>query len=124
MNMNSTKKLFRFGAVSAAVYLGLLATPSQAAGVADGVSQRTVTFGDLNLGSPQGIAVLYSRLKNAARTVCEQDSIEINSVRDVWEAKRCQKAALDRAVLTINSPPLSQLHASKTGVASAQLASK
>src|SRR3984885_12752754 len=124
MNMNSTKKLFRFGAVSAAVYLSLLATASQAAGVDNGVSQTTVTFADLNLGSPQAIAVLYSRLKNASRAVCEEDPIDIRQIREVWEASRCKKMALDRAVLKINSPALSQLHASKTGVAPAQLASK
>ena len=121
--MNSTKKLFRFGALSAAVYLSLLATPSQAAGVDNVVLQTTVTFADLNLGSPQGLAVLYSRLKNAARAVCE-DPIGIRQIREVWEASRCKKTALDRAVLKINLPALSQLHASRTGVAPAQLASK
>jgi UrcA family protein len=123
MNMSSTKKLFRFGAVSAAVYLSLLAIPSQAAEVASGVSQTTVTFADLNLGSPQGLAVLYSRLKNAAQAVCE-DQIENRKIGPVLEARRCKKAALDSAVLKINSPALSQLHASRTGWVPAQLAAK
>jgi len=83
--------------------------------VADGFDapQITVKFGDLNISSPQGAAVLYGRIKSAANSVCtkfdgsgveayQQRSSFINN--EMWDA-----------VTRVNAPALSALYGAKTG---------
>ena len=55
-----------FGAVAS----GLTALPA----VADSLDppRMSVRYGDLNVDSPEGAAVLYVRIQNAARNVCLQ----------------------------------------------------
>jgi UrcA family protein len=114
MIMNSTKTLSTMGAALLAAYLSVLGAPAQAADVNDRMPRSAVSFADLNIGSPQGIATLYSRLTDAARSVCG----DMNGSRllvEVLGRESCQKEALQRAVLKANMPALTNLYAQKSG---------
>jgi UrcA family protein len=76
--------------------------------------QRTVSFADLDITHPAGVAVLYQRIRAAAREVCRA-SIE----RDLTSAKlsrSCVQDAIARAVDEVNTPTLSQYHETATGL--------
>jgi UrcA family protein len=93
---------------------GLLALAGIAGGgmaQADEPSQsltKIVAYGDLNLESPQGAQVLYSRLRNAARSVCTplegRDLVQLHS----WQT--CFNHAVDSAVVEVNKALVSALH--------------
>jgi UrcA family protein len=81
--------------------LDAVAAPSV---LSDEYPSQVVKFGDLNLRSSQGAAVLYARIKLAARAVCappyyselEQRSISI----------KCQHETISRAVSDVHAPAL------------------
>jgi len=77
-------------------------------------AQVTVSFADVNLSSPPGIATLYARLQGAAREVCgsEPQTREF-TIHGAWA--RCVGAALDDAVAQIHSAELAALHAKRSG---------
>ena len=72
---------------------------------------RTVRFGDLNLESHDGVAVLYSRIKSAARVVCEPAIFSTSST--YLRQRRCEKRAIGQALLDVGSAQLTSLHLSK-----------
>jgi UrcA family protein len=82
-----------------------------AAQPADRLTKR-VTYGDLNLESPEGAKALYSRLRYAAREVCSPFESKELSRRDMWQA--CVSGALESAVAKINKPLVSALHNQST----------
>jgi UrcA family protein len=68
-----------------------------------------VSYGDLDLGSAQGIHTLYSRIATAAGHVCPfQDAKDLERVAYF---KACRDAAIARAVGEIKSPQLAAVHA-------------
>jgi UrcA family protein len=69
---------------------------------------KTVSYGDLNLESPQGASVLYARLRQAAREVCSPLDNRGLSFQTTWQS--CVNHALTSAVTQINKPNVSALH--------------
>ena len=73
----------------------------------------TVGYAELNISNPQGLAVLYTRIKSAARSVCGYDPSpkELSRAR---VSKACYLSAVDDAVRQINRPTLTALHRAKS----------
>lgn len=59
------------------------------------VERQTVRFDDLDLRRPAGLAVLHSRLRSAASSVCGGFD---SGVRGSKAKKECRTSALERAV--------------------------
>ena len=72
----------------------------------------SVKYGDLNVQTRAGAAVLHRRLTAAARSVCPD--IHERDLRAASIARACVDQAVDRAVAAIGQPQLAQLHASLT----------
>jgi UrcA family protein len=90
---------------------------------ADAVSQVRVTFADVNLSNPQGIATLYTRLQRAAAEVCG-GAPDIRELERHTAWSKCVRAALDDAVVQVHSMGLAALHAKRVGRTSQLLAAK
>ena len=77
------------------------------------VPHKVVHFKGLNLSSSEGAALLYGRIKDAAREVCgERDRFILSQSHAI---KICMNDAVSRAVAEINSPVLTSLYQAKTG---------
>lgn len=69
----------------------------------------TVRFADLNLESPEGARVLYSRIRTAAESLCgEQFSLWDGNRSREW--KDCYRDTIERAVVQLNRPTLTAMH--------------
>lgn len=114
--MNTMITVSRFRTVIAAALVGAVASGfAILPAVADSsdVPQYTVKFGDLNISSPEGAAVLYARIKFAAKIVCsEYDSGGFEFAMERWV---CINQAILRAVTKVNAPALSAVYSAKTG---------
>jgi len=82
------------------------------AGSPDQVLQRTVRFADLDINHPAGAAVLYQRIRAAAREVCRPTSERDLAVAEL--TRSCVRDAIARAVTEVNAPKLSQYHETET----------
>ena len=80
------------------------ANPSQ-----DEAPRQAVALADLNLGSPEGVATLYRRIRSAAKQVCAYPP-DFRQLSDVRDSDACKALAVDRAVLQLNIPALHALH--------------
>jgi UrcA family protein len=74
-----------------------------------------VSFSDLDLSKPAGTRVLYKRITNAARQVCQPLARRDLSLMPLW--RDCYAEAVARAVAAINRPNLTALQRSRTGAA-------
>jgi len=75
--------------------------------------QLTVKYADLNLASTQGAAVLYARIRQAAKNVCLQFA---GGGLDVYQQRAvCINQAIAGAVSHVNAPALSALYRAKAG---------
>jgi UrcA family protein len=63
---------------------------------AEGVRTKTVTVGDLNLAKPEGQATLQTRIRAAARAVCEGG--DLRDVRAFHERDACMANAIEGAM--------------------------
>ncbi len=120
--MNTTKATFRNGfdarpLILTALAAACLAVASPAVQAAekspDFKSVKTVQFGDLNLGNPQGVERLYRRIVAAAQQVC--DSRQGRSLQAQVQDSICTKQSIAHAVAAVGQPALSALHAGRTG---------
>jgi UrcA family protein len=69
---------------------------------------RVVSYGDLDLRSNAGVATLYSRIRSAAREVCEPlDDVMIKLLRAKYD---CRTDAVARAVAKVDSPALTNYY--------------
>jgi UrcA family protein len=83
------------------------------------VAHKVVSFRDLNLNSPEGVAVLYRRINNAAYEVCgDPDRFDLSELK----LQICVKDAVSRAVAQVNSAMLTNLYQAKTGKANTKIA--
>jgi UrcA family protein len=99
--------------VLAAAPITMLASVAPAHESADAPAHMTVSYADLNLNSDAGIAVLYKRLRHAARQVCgDGDTTSLSRGRD---QTNCINNAMSQAVAQVNSPILTSLNEAKTG---------
>jgi UrcA family protein len=99
-------KSIKFLLPLAAVALSGLATASSRQ-----VESRVVQFGDLNLDSRAGVAVLHKRIRNAAESVCGNINTRSFGLRDAYE--QCVAEAVAQGVTSVGNPNLSNFHASK-----------
>jgi UrcA family protein len=78
----------------------------------DGLRTQVVGFADLNLQSPQGIRILYARIRTAAQEVCEPAYFLVGQSNvGQW---RCQKRAIEQAVAAVRSTSLTAFQMSST----------
>ena len=68
---------------------------------AGGAPSVVVKFGDLDLSHPEEAAMLYSRLRHAARTVCPASST-LRDLNRLEIARACYNDALARAVHSVD----------------------
>jgi UrcA family protein len=114
---SSTRKGFDFrilvltGVVAACLHPALVRA-ADAARDSDPV-KKTVTYADLNLANPRGVERLYGRIVSAAHDVCESSGDRSMVARLL--AVTCTRDAINHAVAAVNQPPLTALHAQKTG---------
>lgn len=79
----------------------------------DSIRSFKVTYADLDLSKAAGAAVLYKRIRNAARIVCDfyGDSIDKLLTRGY---DKCISTAVAAAVDKVNNPMLTAKHREKT----------
>jgi UrcA family protein len=105
MNTFSTSTNLRRMTVSA-TFCALAASFGAVCSAADinGAPQAIVKYGDLNVSSPQGAAVLYARILTAADRVCEPlDNRDLGSKARM---AACVHKAIADAVTQVNQPAL------------------
>ena len=96
--------LFLCGAIA------LCALQATAQAADDGLPSKRVSYADLDISSPAGAKVLYSRIVAAAKDVCAQ-----SGVKDLGAMQRvngCVDHAINHAVKEVDSPALSALRPS------------
>ena len=77
-------------------------------------STTKVKFGDLDLGTSEGVRTLYGRIESAARRVCNQDA-EPGDPRWHSHWRYCFKTAVANAVRDVNNQWLTAMHQQKSG---------
>lgn len=73
----------------------------------------TVSYRELDISKPSGLEVLYSRIQQAARSVCRLGDSRQELSRERI-ARKCYQTAVEDAVRQINRPTLTALHRAKT----------
>lgn len=104
-----TNNSFRRVVVAVALAAGFV-TAAQAADL----PQVRVNYGDLNIDSAAGAAVLYQRIRNAAEQVC--GTFGVRDLSAEAAAKACRIRAIGEAVAAVHSPALTQVYEVKMGV--------
>jgi UrcA family protein len=102
-------------AVSAVAIGALIATSAGAASQHDPHS-TSVHFADLNTHTPEGIAALYRRIRQAAEAVCLP--YEIRQLAQASAARICFEDAVANAVKSVNLRSLTAYANTKRGHAS------
>ena len=108
---------FKVKLLASGALLGVLLSPlsTLAATVAtleEAPASRVVKYGDLDLSRDAGVAALYSRIRSAAREVCEpMDAVIMKMLRVRYD---CRQEAVARAVDDVNSPALTSYYLTKT----------
>jgi UrcA family protein len=117
--MNTTIRTKIYTAISCVMGTAALGTALSTSVQAEDAPHKTVRFKDLDITTPDGAKVLYSRIRAAARDVCDE-----SIARDPILAaaiKACIDKAVDKAVKDVNAPMLTYLRFGTTDV---RLASK
>lgn len=81
-------------------------------GQLDGPPKIVVNYDELDISSPHGLEVLYTRIEYAAMSVCGYDRLHKELSRQRRPAA-CYQAALDDAIRQVNQPRLTALHRAK-----------
>jgi UrcA family protein len=79
----------------------------------DGRLSYVVRFDDIDVSKMAGVQTLYSRLRSAAKTVCEP--LDGAGLHAAAQHRACMDKALSDAVASVDRPMLSQYHQSRTG---------
>ena len=77
-------------------------------------SSVKVKLTDLDLGTAEGVQVLYKRIEKAARRVCNDDA-EPGDPRWHSHWRYCYKTAVANAVRDVNNQWLTAMHQEKNG---------
>ena len=90
--------------------LASLATANLAAATPEAVELRStvVHYEDLDLSRPEDARRLYGRIKQAARTVC--DNHPLSDFKRLTEYERCLGQAVTEAVETVHSEQVTAIH--------------
>ncbi len=108
-SQTATRNRFPLGravALAACLLSGSLGI-AHAATPTDAVPEVVVAYGDLDLGTENGVHALYSRIAAAASHVCPAE--DGRDLKRFFAHKSCRDAAIARAVREINSPQLAAL---------------
>lgn len=99
----------------AAAFIGHsgLAYADRIEGVVVNAPSVIVSFAELDISKPQGLEVLYSRIKTAAKSVCGFDH-SIQQLSRGSDSMACYKSAVEGAVTQINRPTLTAFHRAKS----------
>ena len=90
----------------------MMVDAARASDAFDTTPHKVVSFKDLNLNSPEGVAVLYKRIKSAAYDVCGRpDRYDLSQ----FKTEICVRDAVSRAIVQVDNPMLTSLYESKTG---------
>ncbi|MGD0490494.1 MAG: UrcA family protein [Steroidobacteraceae bacterium] len=118
--MNTTIRTKIYTAVSCLMSTAALCSAvSTSVKAADDVPSKVVRFHDLDISTPAGAKALYSRIRAAARDVCERSTGSDAIFRGAIAG--CIDKAIDKAVKDVNAPMLTNLRFGSTDV---RLASK
>jgi UrcA family protein len=99
-----------------AVAIGVLSIASAGAADQHDRYSTSVRFSDLNIHTPEGIATLYRRIRQAAEAVCRP--YEIRELEQESGARICFDDAVANAVKSVNLPSLTAYVNTKRGHAS------
>lgn len=94
-----------FATAFVASILALTTLDARAAAPTDDAYTVTVQFADLDLDREAGVARLYSRIKGAARRVCDQQASDQQETKPTYPV--CVRQAVATAVARIDHPRLS-----------------
>ena len=84
------------------------------------LATMTVHYADLNISTASGATTLYHRILGAARSVCGEESYELDlDARRSWDD--CFRSAVNDAVEKVHSPLLTAVHHKSTPSVSAML---
>ena len=95
-----------------ATSLSTLAAVTVPATSEDDQPSRVVKFADLDLTHSQGAAVLYLRIRSAARAVCLPQYNWMMELREITD--QCREEAIARAVANVNAPALTAYYQGRT----------
>jgi len=104
MTIRTTLRAAALSAFGALVFIA--ASTAADAGTLD-VRTQTVRYDDLDLSKPAGAQALYSRIRIAAREVCQSLPGVVWS--ETVTERTCIEQAIDGAVIKLNSPGLTTL---------------
>ena len=117
--MNTSIRTKLYTAISCVIGTAALCTALSTSVEAEDAPSKTVRFSDLDITKADGAKVLYSRIRAAARNVCEFPTITDPILRMANHA--CIEKAVDKAVNDVNAPLLTYLRFGSTDL---RLASK
>jgi UrcA family protein len=117
--MNTTIRTKIYTAISCVMSTTALCSALSTSAAAEDVPTKTVRFHDLDITTLDGAKALYSRIRAAARDVCELSTGSDPILRVA--IKGCIDKAVDKAVKDVNAPMLTNLRFGSTDV---RLASK
>jgi UrcA family protein len=117
--MNTTIRTKIYTAISCLMGTAALCTALSTSVEAEDAPHKTVRFNDLDITKSDGAKVLYSRIRAAARDVCEMSTGSDPILRAA--ISRCIDKAVDKAVRDVNAPMLTYL---RFGTSDVRLASK
>lgn len=75
------------------------------------IKSAAVAYGDLDLSTAQGTAMLLDRIQTASRAVCGERAIRPISGERKREFAACQSRSIAAAVEAVNAPALTQMAA-------------
>lgn len=81
--------------------LALLSSAALADDYSYVVRQKTVSYGDLNLGSQDGVAALRNRIVSAADEVCAIDAEKAATNKQNPDYTHCRAKALNNAIALV-----------------------
>lgn len=76
-------------------------------------SSISISYAELDVSTPQGLEVLYTRIKRAAKSVCGFDRAPLTTSRG-RHSLACYQSTVEDAVRQANRPTLTALHRAKT----------
>jgi UrcA family protein len=116
MGIHSVGRFVRRSVFAGVGALLCLNAPSSFAANAfdESAAQRGRGIGDLNLSDPDGVAVLYRRIKAAGHRVRSERSTRTLLIWSKSEAE-CNGAAIARAVDAVNSERMAALQRDRSG---------
>ena len=112
--MNTSIRTKIYTAISCVISTAALCTAISTSVKAEDVPSKTVRFSDLDITKSDGAKVLYSRIRAAARDVCELSTSTDPILRTA--IKGCIDKAVDKAVKDVNAPMLTYLRFGSTDV--------